>query len=370
MNRLAALLKKEFRQMVRDRLNFFMLLVMPLLQLVLFGLAVETEMRHLPTVVWDRSGQANSQMLMKSLEESTYFNIVGQVDHLGAVEDLLAKGQVKVGLVIPADYGQRASASSVWLLTDGTETFTSLAALKGAQWVAIQEAQRLLKASEGIWSPDKGFPVKIEVFNEYNQNLLATYTMIPGLIGLILTMTMVMVTAMALVREKEKGTWEQLQVSPLTLSELFLGKIGPYLIVGYGQLSLALLVSSSFFQIPLVGSIRLLFGLTTLFLLASLGLGLLISILASTQMQAMQMSFLVFLPSVLLSGFLFPRESMPQGLQYLAYLLPLTYYLEILRGLMIKGLDFLALAPAVFTLSVFLIFLFGLSFRLMQKKAS
>lgn len=356
--------------MVRDRLNFFMLLIMPLLQLVLFGMAVETEMRYLPTVVWNRSNQESSQLLMQSFEQSTYFKIVGQVDHLQALEDLLAAGQAKVGLVIPSDYGQGRSGSSIWVLTDGTETFTALAALKGTQWVAVQETQRLLKTAEGMGAADKGFPVKIEVFNEYNQNLLATYTMIPGLIGLILTMTMVMVTAMALVKEKEKGTWEQLQVSPLRLSELFFGKIGPYLIVGYGQLLLALLVSRFIFQIPLVGSLSLLVSLTTLFLLASLGLGLCISIVASTQMQAMQMSFLVFLPSVLLSGFLFPRESMPLGLQYLAYLLPLTYYLEILRGLMIKGLDLRALAPAVFTLSLFLIFLFTLCFKLMQKKAS
>ncbi|MDF2501554.1 MAG: ybhS [Anaerosporomusa subterranea] len=372
MRRLWALLTKEFIQMRRDRLTFGMMVMLPIIQLLLFGFAINTDVKHLSTIVFDQSLQQDSRDLLGALTASEYFDIKYAAKDFQEVTDSIERGKTKVGIIIPPDYAENLKhgrSATVQVIVDASDSMAASSAIASAQMIGqIKSQEVLVKRLQGVTGKQVAPPVDIRIRPWYNPDFVSAFYMVPGILGIILTMTMVMITSMAIVRERERGTLEQLIVTPMKSHELMLGKIIPYIFVGYVQATLALLVGALAFDVPLRGSIGLLYGLTTFFIVASLSLGALISTVAKTQMQAMQMAFFVFLPSTLLSGFMFPREAMPAFFYHLGYLLPITYYLEILRGIMLKGIGINFLWSQVMALTVYILVALTISVIKFQKK--
>lgn len=372
MRRLWALLTKEFIQMRRDRLTFWMMVMLPIIQLLLFGFAINTDVKHLSTIVFDQSLQQDSRDLLGALTASEYFDIKYTANSFQEVTDAIEQGKTKVGIIIPPDYTENIKhgrSAAVQVIVDASDSMSASSAIASAQMVGqIKSQEIMLQHLRGVTGKQITMPIDIRIRPWYNPDFVSPFYMVPGILGVVLTMTMVMITSMAIVRERERGTLEQLIVTPMKSHELMLGKIIPYIFVGYVQATLALLVGTLVFDVPLRGSIGLLYALTTLFIIASLSLGVLISSVTKTQMQAMQMAFFVFLPSVLLSGFMFPREAMPKFFYYLGYLMPITYYLEILRGIMLKGIGLNFLWSQVMTLSAYIMVVLTVSIIKFQKK--
>jgi len=338
---------KELLQLRRDRMTLAMMIVLPILQLLLFGYAINTDVRHIPTVVYDQDRSAASRELSQSLRVTGFYDILGDVRSYVEIEDALRSGRARAALVIPSKYAANLRAgrpSQLQLVVDGSDPQTVGSAINTASGLVAARSSELLLAKlarSGGAAPGAAVePIRLEPSTWYNPELRTAVFVVPGLIGVILTMTMVMLTAMAIARERERGTLEQLIVSPVRRVELVLGKILPYTIMGYVQMSLILLAGRLVFQVPLVGSLRLLYLLSFLFISANLALGLFFSTLAKTQQQAMQMSFFFLLPNILLSGFMFPFESMPRPAQLIAQALPLTHFLRIVRGITLKGAGF------------------------------
>lgn len=372
MIRLRALLIKEFIQMRRDRLTFAMMVVMPILQLLLFGFAINTDVKHLSTIVFDQSLQQEGRDLLSAFQASEYFDMKYVAKNYQEVNEAVESGKAKVGIIIPPDYTdniKHGRSAAVQVIVDASDSMTASSAISSAQLIGQLRSQEiLLKQMQVSQGKQVTSPIDIRIRPWYNPDFISAFYMVPGILGIILTMTMVMITSMAIVRERERGTLEQLIVTPMKSHELILGKIIPYIFVGYVQATLALIVGALVFVVPMKGSIVLLYSLTTLFIIASLSLGVLISTVTRTQMQAMQMSFFVFLPSVLLSGFMFPREAMPQLFYQLGHLLPLTFYLEILRGIVLKGIGINFLWSQVFALIVYILVALSISIVKFQKK--
>ncbi|MBP2650447.1 MAG: hypothetical protein H6Q74_1272 [Firmicutes bacterium] len=372
MNRLKALLIKEFIQMRRDRLTFVMMIVFPILQLLVFGFAINTDVKHLPTIVFDQALSQDSRDFQASLAASGYFDFIYTGNNYQQVTDNLQSGRAKVGIIIPPDFSENIKhghSSTVQVIVDASDSMTASSAISAAQMVGQLKSQEvLLNRLRGYSGKSFDMPYDVRIRPWYNPDFVSAFYMVPGILGIILTMTMVMITSMAIVREQEHGTLEQLIVTPLKTHELILGKIIPYVFVGYAQATVALLVGILVFDLPIKGSLGLLYGLTSLFIIASLSLGVLISTLSKTQMQAMQMSFFIFLPSILLSGFMFPREAMPLVFNWLGNLLPLTFYLQILRGIILKGVGLSVLWTQVLALIVFISVVLTISIIKFQKK--
>lgn len=335
MNRLLAIARKELIQLRRDRLTLAMTIVIPVLQLLLFGWAINTDVRHIPTVVFDQDHSAASRDLPARMQATGYYDVVGYVESYAAIEVALRQGHAKVGLVIPVEFGarlERGEATEVQLIVDGSDPMTVGSATNTAGSLAQSRSHDLLVerlASQGNRTQPAGFGVEAAIW--YNQELRTAVYIVPGIVGVILTMTMVMLTSMAIARERERGTLEALIVSPARSIEITTGKILPYIAIGYVQMTMILIAGWVVFDVPMVGSLWLLYVCTLPFIAANLAVGLLFSTWAKTQQQAMQMSFFFFLPNVLLSGFMFPFEGMPRGAQWLAQALPLTHYLRIVR---------------------------------------
>lgn len=374
MRRLKALLKKEFIQMCRDPLTLGIMLLMPIVQLLLFGYAINTDVKHLPTIVFDQSLQHDSRDLLSALTASEYFDIKYTAAGFAEVNNAVDSGKAKVGIIIPPDFSENLKhgrSASVQVIVDASDSTVASSAISAAQLVGQTKSQQILvQRLSGYTGHTAASPYDIRVRPWYNPDFVTSYYMVPGIMGVILTMTMVMITSMAIVREREYGTMEQLIVTPMKSWELMLGKIIPYIIVGYVQVTIALTVGMLAFDLPVRGSLPLLYGLTSLFLLASLSLGLLISTVSKTQMQAMQMSFFVFLPSMMLSGFMFPRESMPLLFNWLGNVIPLTFYLQILRGIILKGVGLSVLWPQVLGLITFVTVMLTVSIMKFQKKVA
>ena len=357
MIRLRALLLKEFIQMRRDRLTFGMMIGIPIIQLLLFGFAINTDVKHLPTVVFDQSHSPEGRDLLESFSASGYFDI----DFIGAsfaeVNSRIDNGDAKVGVILPPDFAENVRSgrsASIQVIVDATDSMAASSAIATAQTIGQLRSQEIMiRKLENFAGRLNGLPYDIRIRPWYNPDFVTAFYMVPGIMGMILTMTMVMITSMAIVREREHGTLEQLIVTPLKPYELMLGKIIPYVFVGLIQATVALMVGIVVFDVPIRGSLIELFLYTLLFIVASLSLGMLISNFSKTQMQAMQMSFFIFLPSVLLSGFMFPREAMPEFFFQLGKVLPLTFYLQIMRGVVLKGVGIAALWPQVCSLIVF-----------------
>ena len=334
--------QKELRQLRRDRLTLAMMVMLPLLQLLLFGYAINTDVRHIPTLVYDQDRSAASRDIARSLEATGYYDVVGRVDGMQAIESALRQGKARVALVVPPDFGShlaRGTEAQLQLIVDGSDPQTVASATNTAASLVVARSGELmlsrLSARGGAFEP-----MKLEPNTWYNPDLRTAVYVVPGLVGVILTMTMVMLTAMAIARERERGTLEQLIVSPVRPIELILGKIFPYTVIGYVQMTLVLLAARLIFDVPLQGSFVLLYALAFVFISACLAIGLVFSTLAQTQQQAMQMGMFFLLPNILLSGFMFPFEGMPRPAQFMAQLLPLTHFLRIVRAITLKGGDF------------------------------
>ncbi|HMJ13614.1 MAG TPA: ABC transporter permease, partial [Polyangiaceae bacterium] len=363
---------KELLQLRRDRLTLGMMVALPLMQLLLFGYAINTDVRNMPTVVYDQDVSAQSRELARSLEATGFYRMRGQVQSYAEIEHALRAGDARVALVIPPRYASditRGRNTKVQLIVDGSDPQTVASATNTAASLVVMRSTELVMArtSRQGMSLDVA-PLELEPSTWYNPELRTAVYVVPGLIGVILTMTMVMLTSMAIARERERGTLEQLIVSPVKSVELIVGKILPYVIIGYVQITLILLAGRIVFAVPFTGSLALLYGLSFVFIAANLALGLFFSTLAKTQQQAMQMSFFFLLPNILLSGFMFPFEAMPAPAQWIAQGLPLTHYLRIVRGITLKGSELGDVAPALAWLTAILLALVGLASARFSKK--
>jgi ABC-2 type transport system permease protein len=341
MSRALVIAWKELLQLRRDRMTLAMMVMLPLLQLMLFGYAINTDVRHMPTVVYDQDQSRASRDLERSLVATGYYDVVGHVAGYPEIERALRQGTARVALVVPVDYAKhlaRGTTAAVQLIVDGSDPQTVASATNTAASLVQARASALMLARlERAGTPGALVPLSVEPNTWYNPELRTAVYVVPGLIGVILTMTMVMLTAMAIARERERGTLEQLIVSPVKPVELVVGKIVPFIAIGFVQMTLILLAGRILFEVPLLGSLPLLYLMAFVFIAANLALGLFFSTLAKTQQQAMQMSFFFLLPNILLSGFMFPYEGMPKPAQILSQGLPLTHFLRIVRTITLKG---------------------------------
>ncbi len=358
------MLWKEFVQMRRDRFTLGMMLGLPAIQLLLFGFAIQTEVRHLPTLVLDESRSSESRALIAVLENTGNFRITGQSASRDEIRRAIERGSARAALVIPPTYAAdiaRGRPATAQVIVDAADPMASAAALSGAALAATVRGTALGRGGRQPPALD------LRVRPWYNPGLRTSVYIVPGIIGVLLSLTLVMITSMALVRERERGTLEQLIVTPIGKTSLMLGKILPFVLVGYVQMTVILLLGSLVFDVPIQGNLLLLYVITLAFIIGSLGLGLFLSTLARTQTQAMQLGFFFLLPNILLSGFMFPREAMPAPAQWLGNAIPLTYYLRVLRGVLLKGSGFGALWPDAAILSLFAVLLVALSVRRFSK---
>jgi ABC-2 type transport system permease protein len=358
--------RKEFIQMRRDRLTLGIMVGIPVIQLLLFGFAIQTDVRHIPTVVLDESRTPTSRELIAAFENTGNFRIVGHVNGRGELDRWIARGDAQAGIAIPHDFPRdlaRGTTATIQVIVDASDPLSSQAALGAAAGVAQVRNLAILSAA----ARRADLPIETRVRPRYNPGLRSPNYIVPGLVGVILTITMVLVTAMAIVRERERGTLEQLIVTPITKTELMLGKIAPYVGVGLVQMSTVLLLGRFVFDVPLTGNVLLLYAVALVFVVASLALGLFVSTLVKTQQQAMQASFFFVLPNILLSGFMFPRPAMPVVFQWIGALLPLTHFLKVLRGILLKGVGVAELWQEMATLVLFATGLIALAVRRFQK---
>ena len=332
---------KELLQLRRDRMTLAMMVALPLLQLLLFGYAINNDVRHMPTLVYDQDQSAQSRDFAASMAATGFYDIKGHVGGYAEIERALRRGEARVALVVPPHYGERLASGKpvkLQLVVDGSDPQTVASATNTAAGMAAARSSELMVQKLAMGGT--GFttaPVELEPSTWYNPELRTAVYVVPGLIGVILTMTMVMLTAMAVARERERGTLEQLIVSPVRPVELVVGKIAPYVIMGYVQMTIILLAGRFIFRVPFLGSLQLLYVLAFVFIAANLAVGLFFSTVARTQQQAMQMSFFFLLPNILLSGFMFPFEGIPRPAQVLAQALPLTHFMRIVRAIALKG---------------------------------
>ncbi len=361
--RTLAVFIKEFQQMLRDRLTFAMAVGVPVLQLVLFGYAINTDPKGLPTAVVAYDDGPMARSVLAALQNTGYFHVV----HLGRSEaeagKLLETGKVQFMVALPPDFSRRivrGERPALLVAADATDPAASGNAIAALGIVARQALEQDLRGPLAHLRSGED-PFEIRVHRRYNPEGLARYNIVPGLIGTILTMTMVMLTGLAMTRERERGTMENLLAMPVRPVEVMVGKILPYVVVGYVQLAVIFAAAWLLFQVPLVGSFTLLMGMIGIFMLANLAVGFTFSTLARNQLQAMQMTFFFFLPSILLSGFMFPFRGMPQWAQWLGEALPLTHFLRIVRGIMLKGNDLQQVLPELWPMLLFLVVAGGLA---------
>ncbi len=387
VRRVLAIARKELRQLARDRLTLAMIAGIPTLQLVLFGYAINLDVRDIPTAVLDRSRSSLSRRLLGELEATQTFRIRRAVDSEAAAVRLLERSEVGAVVVIPSDLErriERGRGAEISLLVDATNPTTAAAALLGGQGLGNALAARFRPFASGSGSaalrllPDgrtqlaaaadlaRAEPIRIAVLPFYNPERRTPVFIVPGLVGVILTMTMMLMTALAIVRERERGTLEFLIATPVRRGELMVGKILPYVVVGHVQVALILTLGALLFDVPLHGSLLDLGAGAAAFIAAMLAMGLVISAAARTQFQAMQMAFFFFLPSMMLSGFMFPFDAMPRPAQWIGLAFPLTHFLRIARGVLLKGAPLESLLGEVAAIGAFLAVALGvatLSFR-------
>ena len=360
------MLWKEFVQMRRDRFTLALMVVLPGIQLALFGYAIQTEVRHLPTVVLDESRSSESRALVSVMENTGNFDIVQHVQSREEVAGRIARGDARAAVVIPPQFMRdvkRGRVARAQVIVDAADPLASTAALSGAALAANARSAELARAAGARAGP----VLDVRVRPWYNPALRSAVYIVPGIIGVLLSFTMILVTSMAVVRERERGTLEQLIVTPIGKTSLMLGKILPFVLVGYVQMSVILLLGWLLFDTPMRGNVLLLYGTALSFIVANLGLGLFVSTVARTQAQAMQLSFFLLLPNILLSGFMFPREAMPDAARLLGLILPLTHFLGVLRGILLKGVGFEYLWRDTLVLVGFAVVLVTLSVRRFSK---
>ena len=348
VSRTLAIAAKEVVQLRRDRLTFGMIIGIPALQLLLFGYAINTDVRHLSAGVADQAGTRRARELVAAVEASQVADVVAHVATAEQLEGLLRQGRISLGILIPPDFERRLATwdrPAAQLLVDASDPVL-LGAVQGLLGLRLDnELQR---------PPQRLPPATFEIRAFYNPERRSQVQIVPGLIGVILTLTMSLFTAVAIVRERERGTLELLITTPVRRSELMIGKIIPYTIIGLIQVSLILILGVTLFQVQIRGSLVDLYAASAIFITATLSLGLLISTAAKNQFQAMQMTFFFFLPSILLSGFMFPFEGMPQAAQNIAEVLPLTHFVRMVRGIILRGATLADVSREIWPLLAFI----------------
>jgi ABC-2 type transport system permease protein len=364
-HRLWAIVLKEFVQMKRDRITFAMMIGIPLMQLVLFGFAINTDPKRLPTVIFDADQSPYSRSFVASLENSGYFDMLTTPTSVEAAREGMAIGDIQFIVSIPPDFSRllvRGENPALLLEADASDpaaTGNAISALFTLNQSALQHDFKGLLAKYGNTAP----PFEIRVQRDYNPEGITQYNIVPGLMGTILTMTMIMMTGMAMTRELERGTLENLLAFPVHPLEVMIGKILPYIMVGYIQVTVILVAAYFLFHVPIAGSLPMLLACVLIFLAANLTVGMMFSTIAKSQLQAMQMTFFFFLPSMLLSGFMFPFRGMPDWAQIIGSGLPLTHFLRIVRGIMLKGNGWAETWPNVWPLLVFMGVVLAIGFK-------
>ncbi len=357
LRRFWAVVAKEFIQMRRDRMTFGMMVGIPLIQLTLFGFAINSDPRHLPTVIVSADHGVFSRALISALRVSTYFDIVGEAASETEVSRMLDEGEVQFVVHVPEDFSRRllrGERPTLLVQADATDPAATGPALTALGLLTDQALQRDLAGPLARLQARPG-PVEVIVQRRYNEEGITQYNIVPGLMGVVLTMTMVVITALAITRERERGTMENLLATPARPTEVMIGKIIPYIVVGYIQTGLILLAARLLFRVPMIGSLLLLLGIMLIFIAANLAVGITFSTIARNQLQAMQMSFFFFLPSILLSGFMFPFRGMPVWAQHIGSILPLTHFLRLVRGILLKGNGLAETLPHLWPMSLFLV---------------
>lgn len=339
LSRFWAIVVKEFIQMRRDRVTFGMMIGVPLIQLVLFGFAINADPKHLPTVVLLADYGVQGRTLLQTIRNSNYFEFVREVATEQEAEEVLARGEAQFVINIPPNFSRdmlRGERPAILVEADATDPAATSNAIGSLRVLVTTALQQDLKGSLAYLARSDD-PIELRVHARYNPEAITQYNIVPGLMGVVLTMTMVMITGLAITRERERGTMENLLSMPTRPFEVMIGKVLPYILVGYIQVILILVAAHFLFGVPVYGNILMLLVSAFVFIVANLAMGITFSTLAQNQLQAMQLSFFFFLPSLLLSGFMFPFRGMPQWAQSIGEMLPLTHFLRIVRGIMLKG---------------------------------
>ncbi|THB67244.1 MAG: ABC transporter permease, partial [Desulfovibrio sp.] len=337
--RFFAVTAKEFVQMRRDKLTFAMMIGIPLMQLILFGFAINNDPRHLPTVIVAADNSPFTRSIVQGLTASTYFDIISVEDSRVAATEALRKGDAQFSLTFPQGFSRdliRGERPVILLEADATDPAATGNALAAFTTILDRALERDLEGPLAHLRRSP-LPVQPRLHAQYNPESISQYNIVPGLMGVILTLTLVMITSLAMTRETERGTMENLLTTPARPLEVMLGKIVPYILVGYVQVSLILVASHYLFDVPFHGRIEHIYFLALIFIAANLMVGLTFSTMAKNQLQAVQLSVFFFLPSMLLSGFMFPFRGMPEWAQYVGSILPLTHFLRLVRGILLKG---------------------------------
>ncbi len=353
--RFGAMVRKEFIQMRRDRMTFGMMIGVPMIQLILFGYAINSDPKHLPTAVYAADNSMFSRTIVEAMRNSSYFDIVREPANEAEIPILLAENKVQFVVTIPMDFSRkllRGEKPDLLLEADATDPSAVGYAIAAMNALTANVLDRDLT---GPLARLRGSPAPFNtvVHQHYNPENITQYNIVPGLMGVMLTMTMVMITALAITRERERGTMENLLSTPVRPGEVLVGKIVPYIAVGYVQITLILTAAKFLFNVPMVGSVPLLLVMVFLFIVSNLAVGVTFSTIAKNQLQAMQMAFFFFLPSMMLSGYMFPFRGMPRWAQDIGECLPLTHFLRVVRGILLKGNGLAEIAPDLWPIAVF-----------------
>lgn len=356
-SRFWAVVAKEFIQMRRDRMTFGMMIGIPLLQLTLFGFAINSDPKHLPTAIITADHSTFSRTIIAAMRNSEYFEFIGEAANEAAADTMLDEGDVQFVVNIPEDFSRkllRGERPTLLVQADATDPAATGPAVAALKQLVSTSLERDLKGPVAQLRDADG-RVNLILHNRYNEEGITQYNIVPGLMGVVLTMTMVIITALAITRERERGTMENLLATPTRPTEVMIGKIIPYIVVGYLQTLLILIAARLLFHVPMLGSISLLLLLMLVFIAANLAVGITFSTIARNQLQAMQMSFFFFLPSILLSGFMFPFRGMPVWAQHVGSILPLTHFLRLVRGILLKGNGLHETLPHVWPICIFVL---------------
>ena len=363
-SRLFSLIRKEFIQIIRDPRTLALTFAMPVVQLFLLGYAATNDVRNVPLVVFDQDKSPASRALLDAYRAADYFRLEYDVNSEADLRSLINKGSARAGMIVPPGYGDQIAAgrtAQIAFVIDGSDPTVAGTALASATLIGQAKATRLTLERLALRGQAKAFQPAVEVRTQvwYNPDLVSAYYMIPALVGLILQFLTIVLTASAIVRERERGTIEQLIVTPIRSWELIVGKLAPYVIIAFIDTIEILVAGVLLFGVPINGSVPLLLVLVALFLVTTLGLGLFISTLANTQQEATLTSIFFNLPSIFLSGFFFPLAAMPPVLQWASYAIPLRYFLIIVRGIVLKGVGAQELWPEIIALSIFAVVIMG-----------
>ena len=364
-----AMVVKEFIQMRRDRVTFGMMVGIPLIQLILFGFAINSDPKHLPAAVLLADSGPQGRTLLRGIRNSSYFDFVRQVQSEAEGDAVLSRGEAQFVINIPENFSRdllRGDRPAVLIEADATDPAATGYALGAARTLLGTALQNDFKGPLAYLAGTEG-PIDLRIHARYNPEAITQYNIVPGLMGIVLTMTMVIITGVAITRERERGTMENLLSMPTRPFEMLLGKIVPYILVGYIQVGLILAAARFLFHVPIVGSLPLLLAVALLFIIATLAVGITFSTIAKNQLQAVQMAFFFFLPNILLSGFMFPFRGMPVWAQAIGEIFPLTHFLRIVRGIMLKGNGFADVVHQLWQIALFAVIALTISVKRYRK---